>query len=103
MTMGAANLIGKLVEIERAVGRARAVEAHALVLEAQSCVLEIQRQMIETLRENVRLRERMEKYEPTVRARETRIPSNAEVARELVRMHKTTVDDALASLHLAVS
>lgn len=85
--MGAANLIDKLVEIERAVGRTRTAEVHALVLEAQGCVLEIQRQVIETLRENARLRERMEKYEPTspARHREPRLPTHAEIARDLAK------------------
>lgn len=104
--MSAANLIEKLVEIERAVGRARTADVHSMVLEAQGCVLEIQRQIIETLRENTRLRERMEKYEPTspARARLPRLPSNAEVARELARAPKPASEEAVvAPLHLAAS
>jgi hypothetical protein len=103
--MGAANLVKKLVEIERSVGNVRAIEVHALVLEAQGYVLEMQRQMIDTLRENTRLRERMEKYEPTspARMREARMPSNTEVARELARMHMPLTEEAVGQLHLAAS
>ncbi len=94
------------MEIERAVARARAAEVHALVLEAQGCVLEVQRQMIETLRENVRLREKMEKYEPTagVRTREVLLPSNADVAWELARRARSSSEETLGgTLHLAAS
>jgi hypothetical protein len=105
--MGAANLISKLMEIERAIGRARPVDVHALVLEAQSYVLEIQRQMIDTLRENARLRERMEKCEPVAvtRTREFLLPSNTEVARELSRRMRSVAEEtAVPSLQqLAVS
>lgn len=102
--MGATDLVSKLMEIERAVGRVRALEVHGLVLEAQGYVLEIQRQMIETLRENARLRERMEKYEPTSWARAPRLPSHAEIARELAgKMRPAAEETALAPLHLAAS
>jgi hypothetical protein len=98
VTMSAANLISKLVEIEKVVGKARIAEVHGLVLEAQSCVLEIQRQVIDTLRENARLRERMERYEPTspAWAREFRLPSNAEMARELAMMPKAPAEEMMA-------
>ncbi|MFZ0632436.1 MAG: hypothetical protein WA399_16890 [Acidobacteriaceae bacterium] len=103
--MSAADLINRLMEIERVAGKARALEVHSLVLEAQGSVLEIQRQMIDTLRENVRLRERLEKYEPTspARVREPRLPSHAEIARELMRMPKPVADDAGVPFHLAAS
>jgi hypothetical protein len=92
------------MEIERAVGRVRTPEVHALVLEAQNYVLEMQQQMIDTLRENGRLRERMEKCEPAVRTREMRMPTNAEIAWELGRKMVPTSDDAaMAPFHLAAS
>ena len=104
--MGAAKLVSKLVEIEKAVSKAKAAEVHSLVLEAQGFVLEIQRQMIDTLRENARLRERMEKYEPTspVRMREPRMPTHAEIARELVARPRPVGDEkATMPLQLAAS
>jgi hypothetical protein len=105
--MSAANLINKLMEIERAVSRARAAEMHTMVLEAQGCVLEIQRQMIEMLRENARLREKMEKYEPTsgARKRQALLPSNAEVAWELARRARVGSEEPAAAplQHLAAS
>jgi len=104
--MSAANLIKKLVEIERAVGKTRTPEVHSLVLEAQGFVLEIQRAMIETLRENARLRERMEKYEPTAvaRLRELRLPSHGEIARELAGRPKPAPEDmAGVPIQLAAS
>lgn len=105
VTMGAADLIQKLVAIERAVGKTRTLEVHSLVLEAQGFVLEIQRQMIETLRENARLRERMEKYEPTspARMRESWIPSNAEIARELARPKAPAEEKPIAAIQLVAS
>lgn len=103
--MNAANLINKLMEIERAVGHARTAEVHAMVLEAQGCVLEMQREMIDTLRENGRLRERIEKCDPAAaRAREARMPTNAEVAWDLARKMPSASDDAaVAAFHLAAS
>ncbi|HEX3985658.1 MAG TPA: hypothetical protein VHX13_03525 [Acidobacteriaceae bacterium] len=104
--MGAAKLLQRLVEIERLVGEARTAGAHSLVLEAQGYVLEIQRQLIDTLRENARLRERMEKYEPTSPARlwETRLPSNTEVALELARrMRPAAEETAVMPLHQVAS
>lgn len=104
--MGAADLIQKLVAIERAVGSTRTIEVHSLVLDAQSFVLDIQRQMIDTLRENARLRERMEKYEPTshARLRDPRLPSHAEIAMELARPRPPLADEnAMAPLQLAAS
>jgi hypothetical protein len=107
VTMSAANLVDKLVEIERAIGRATTADVHAMVLEAQGCVLDIQRQLIDTLRENARLRERMEKCEPTsmARLREVLLPSNAEVAWELARRVRPAPEDTTAALpiHLAAS
>jgi hypothetical protein len=93
--MSAANLVSKLMEIERVVGKTRTTELHGLVLEAQGFVLEIQRQLIDTLRENARLRERMEKYEPTspARAWDARLPSHAEIARELAGRKKLTAEE----------
>ena len=104
--MGAADLIQKLVAIERAAGKAKAIEVHSLVLEAQGSVLEIQRQMIDTLRENARLRERMEKYEPTSPPRmwDSRLPGYAEIAMELARPRLAVADEkAVAPLQLAAS
>jgi hypothetical protein len=107
VTMSAANLVNKLMEIERSIGRATTADVHALVLEAQGCVLEIQRQIIDTLRENARLRERMEKCEPTsmVRLRDVLLPSNAEVAWELARrVRSASEENAVAlAIHLAAS
>lgn len=93
--MNAANLVSKLMEIERAIGRATTADVHAMVLDAQGCVLEIQVQLIETMRENARLRERMEKCEPTtmLRVREVLLPSNAEVAWELARRVRSASED----------
>lgn len=59
--MSAANLITRLLQIERALGKSHSLEIRNLVLEAQGCVLELEQQLIETLRENERLRERMER------------------------------------------
>jgi hypothetical protein len=103
--MGAANLISKLLEIEKVAGKARIAGVHGLVLEAQGCVLELQRQLIDTLRENTRLRERMERYEPTspAWAREPRLPSNAEIARELAMMPKATAEDMTLPVLLSAS
>lgn len=104
--MGATDLIQKLVAIERAVGKVNTAEVHSLVLEAQGYVLEIQRQMIDTLRENGRLRERMEKYEPTspARLKEPQLPSRAEVARELAERLKPVAEEkALVPIQLVAS
>lgn len=104
--MGAADLIQKLVAIERAVGKVKTPDVHSLVLEAQGLVLELQRQTIDTLRENARLRERMEKYEPTSRARvwEPRLPTHAEMARELVTRPKPVAEEKVVMpMQLAAS
>lgn len=61
--MSAAILISRLLQIERTLGRSHPLEIRNLVLEAQGCVLELEQQLIETLRENERLRERMERCE----------------------------------------
>jgi hypothetical protein len=58
--MNAAELMAKLVEIERAVGWTNPVNIRAKVIEAEESLLQLEQQMIETLRENARLRERME-------------------------------------------
>jgi hypothetical protein len=61
--MNAADLIAKLVEIERAIGNADAPKVRAMVLEAEEVVLRFEQQTIETLRENKRLRDLMENCE----------------------------------------
>lgn len=60
--MNAANLMAKLVQIERAVGGTN-LAVRAMVMEAEESVLQLEQQMIETLGENERLRERMENCE----------------------------------------
>jgi hypothetical protein len=58
--MKAAVLMSRLLEVERAIGKAHPVKLREMVLEAQGCVLELEQEMIDTLRECGRLRERME-------------------------------------------
>lgn len=58
--MNAADLMAKLVEIERVVGWTSPVNIRARVTEAEESLLQLEQQMIETLRENALLRERME-------------------------------------------
>lgn len=94
--MSATNLIDKLVEIERVLGsKAETATLRRLVQEAQSSVLEIQRQMIDTLRENGRLRERMERCESIKRTRphEIRLPSNAMIAQDLAGRPKPVASE----------
>lgn len=79
--------MAKLLQIERAVGKAHAMNLRQMVLEAQGCVLEVEQEMIETLRECGRLRERMENCERsslTVRPG-SMIAANREIANGLSR------------------
>lgn len=104
--MSAANLINKLMEIERVLGKAETAALRKLVHEAQSCVLEMQRQLIDTLGENARLRERMETCTPSSPARtirELRLPTHAEIARELVRAPKPPLEEVEPVRLLSVS
>lgn len=103
--MGAANLINRLMEIDRVLGKAEVAAVRRLVHEAQSCVLELQRQLIDTLGENARLREQMETCQPVSepRVREMRLPSHAEMARELARGTKQPVEETALRRLLSVS
>jgi hypothetical protein len=56
----AADLMGKLVEIERAVESVGLTSVHKILLEAEEAVLQFEEHMIKTLFENQRLRESME-------------------------------------------
>ena len=67
--MTTADLIAKLVEIEQALGTTGSARARALLFEAEEAVLRLEQQMIETLRDNERLRERMENCEGLTAAR----------------------------------
>jgi hypothetical protein len=58
--MNIADLITKLVEIERAIGKADSSKLREMVIDCEEEVLRVERQMIDTLGENGRLRERME-------------------------------------------
>jgi hypothetical protein len=55
--MNAADLMDKLLEIERTVGNDPPTRVRALVIAAEESVLLIQEEMIETLRENELLRQ----------------------------------------------
>jgi len=55
-----ADLMGKLVEIERAVASVGLTGVHAMVLDAEEAVFQFEEQMIKTLFENQRLRESLE-------------------------------------------
>jgi len=76
--MTAAILIAKLVQIESAVGRAHPFAVRNMVLEAQGCVLEMEQEMIEILRENGRLRERLQICESNEYPRPLHTPSDSE-------------------------
>jgi len=54
--MDCANLINKLVEIERELGRQISPDVHSLLMEAQFCAGQLYRDRIEILNENVKLR-----------------------------------------------
>ncbi len=58
--MNAAEIIAKLSEIERTVGKSDPVAIRAIAIEAQEGILHLERKLIATLQENQRLRERME-------------------------------------------
>jgi len=58
--MYAANLMAKLVEIERAVAGAGLTHVHTLALDAQQSLLQMEQQLMETLLENQRLLEFLE-------------------------------------------
>jgi len=83
--MTAAILIAKLLEVEKSIGRAHHSTLRNMVLEAQGCVLEMEQQMIETLRENGRLRERMEKFEHTATNQTPNTTRFSQIAADLSR------------------
>jgi hypothetical protein len=58
--MNAANVLAKLVEIERAVDGAGLPRVRALAIDAQQLLLEVEQQLMETLIENQRLLEFLE-------------------------------------------
>jgi hypothetical protein len=55
--MTAADLMGKLLEIERSVGQMGFTNIRRLVMDAEDGLLEIERRVIQTLCDNQRLRE----------------------------------------------
>ena len=61
--MKAAEVIAKLLQIERAVGRVDPTSIRLFVHEIQDGVLQLERLLIATLEENEALRERMERCE----------------------------------------
>jgi hypothetical protein len=54
--MDCANLINKLVEIERELGRQISPDVHSLLMEAQFCAVQLYLDRMEILNENVKLR-----------------------------------------------
>lgn len=54
-------LLEKLLEIERRVGHADALEIRSMLMEAEADVLRVQAEMIEILRESARMREKYER------------------------------------------
>jgi hypothetical protein len=60
--MNAADLMAKLIQIERAVGGTHP-PVRAMAIEAEDSLLQLEQQLIESLRENELLRERMENCE----------------------------------------
>ena len=54
--MDCANLINKLIAIEREVGRQISPSVHALLIEAQFCAVQLHRDRMEILNENLKLR-----------------------------------------------
>ncbi len=58
--MNAADLIGKLVEIERAVESMGLTGVHRMVQDAEEAVFQFEEHLIKTVFENQRLRERVE-------------------------------------------
>lgn len=62
MQMNTADLIEKLLEIERTIENENPNTVRALVMAAEESVLFIEQEMIETLRENELLRQRMETF-----------------------------------------
>jgi hypothetical protein len=54
--MDCANLINKLVEIEREVGRQISPDVHSMLMEAQFCAVQLHRDRIAILNENIKLR-----------------------------------------------
>jgi hypothetical protein len=54
--MDCANLINKLVEIEREVGRQLSPDVRSLLMDAQFCAVQLYRDRMEILNENIKLR-----------------------------------------------
>jgi hypothetical protein len=60
--MNAADLMEKLLEIERTVGYDHPARVRALVIAAEESALLLQREIMETLRQNELLRQRVDTY-----------------------------------------
>lgn len=80
--MKATGLVVRLMEIEQSLGTRSAAETHDLVLQAEDCALEMERQLMDVLRENERLRQRMEKCDRSslVQTSQARLPESAAVS-----------------------
>jgi len=61
--MNDVDVIARLVELERAVGRRDSTEIQSMLLRIEEGVLDLQRLTIETMRENALLRQRLENCE----------------------------------------
>jgi len=61
--MNAADVIARLIELEKAALKCDRTTIHALLLAVEEGVLHLEKLTIETLRENATLRQQLEKYE----------------------------------------
>lgn len=61
--MNAADVIARLLELERATLKCDRATIQAMLLRVEEGVLQLERLTIETLRENAQLRQRLERYE----------------------------------------
>jgi len=61
--MNAADLISRLIELEKAVVKCDRSTIHALLLRVEEGVLQLEKMTIETLRENAVLRQQLDPYE----------------------------------------
>lgn len=93
--MTAAILIAKLLEVEKAIGKAHPSTLRHMVLEAQGCVLEMECEIIDTLRDNRRLRERVDGYERNGAVGTRQMSGFLEIAASLSRIlgHKTETSE----------